>query len=321
MSISEFELIDRYFRRRGARRNDVVIGIGDDGAVLRPRPGHELVLVTDTIVGGVHFPAMMSAGDVGYRALAVNLSDLAAMGAEPAWCSLALTLPQADETWLQGFADGLLELAERFDMELVGGDTTRGPLTVTVTAHGWVPAGQALRRAGAGTGDGVYVSGCLGDAAAGLRVVMGESTCDAESGSALTRRFLRPEPRVALGQFLRGVASSAIDVSDGLAADLRHVLEASARGAEVHLARLPISAPLRACEHGESAIERALGGGDDYELCFTVPPGRESTLGDWLAEDGVPLTRIGTVVERPGLRFVDAGDVVVDRHISGYAHF
>ncbi|MCC6716023.1 MAG: thiamine-phosphate kinase [Gammaproteobacteria bacterium] len=321
MSVSEFELIDRYFRRGGARRDDVAIGIGDDGAVLRPRPGHELVLVTDTIVAGVHFPVTMSAGDVGYRALAVNLSDLAAMGAEPAWCSLALTVPQADETWLHGFADGLLGLAERFDMQLVGGDTTRGPLTVTVTAHGWVPAGQSLRRAGAGAGDGVYVTGTLGDAAAGLRVLVGETECDADSGSALTRRFLRPEPRVALGQFLRGIASSAIDVSDGLAADLRHVLEASGRGAEVDLARLPISASLRACERGDAAIERALGGGDDYELCFTVPPGRESALGAWRAQDGVPLTRIGTVVARPGLRFVEAGGRVVDRHIAGYAHF
>lgn len=321
MSISEFELVDRYFRRGGARRNDVVIGIGDDGAVLRPRPDHELVLVTDTIVAGVHFPETVTAGDVGYRALAVNLSDLAAMGAEPAWCSLALTLPQADEAWLQGFADGLLELAERFDMQLVGGDTTRGPLTVTVTAHGWVPAGQALRRAGAGAGDGVYVSGSLGDAAAGLRLIMGETVSDADARSALTRRFLLPEPRVALGQFLRGIASSAIDVSDGLAADLRHVLEASGRGAEVHLDRLPISPSLRACEPGDAAIERALGGGDDYELCFTVPPGRESALGVWLAEDRPPLTRIGTILECQGLRLVDAGGMVVDRHISGYTHF
>ncbi|MEZ5444922.1 MAG: thiamine-phosphate kinase [Gammaproteobacteria bacterium] len=321
MSVSEFELIDRYFRRGGARRDDVVIGIGDDGAVLRPRPDHELVVVTDTIVPGVHFPSTITAADVGYRALAVNLSDLAAMGAEPAWCSLALTLPQADEAWLRGFAAGLLELAERFDMQLVGGDTTRGPLTVTVTAHGWVPAGGALRRAGACAGDGVYVSGTLGDAAGGLRVLMGVTECDADSRAVLTRRFLQPEPRVALGQFLRGVASSAIDVSDGLAADLLHVLEASGVGAEVRLDRLPISASLRACERAEAAIERALAGGDDYELCFTVPPTRESALREWRPDRGVSLTRIGTVVARPGLRFVNADGVVVERHISGYAHF
>jgi thiamine-monophosphate kinase len=321
MSVSEFELIDRYFKRGGARRDDVVIGIGDDGAVLRPRPDHELVVVTDTIVAGVHFPSTMTASDVGYRALAVNLSDLAAMGAEPAWCSLALTLPRADEGWLQGFAAGLLELAERFGMQLVGGDTTRGPLAVTVTAQGWVPAGGALRRAGARAGDGVYVSGTLGDAAAGLRVLMGMTECDAESRAALTRRFLRPEPRVALGQFLRGVASSAIDVSDGLAADLLHVLEAGGVGAEVHLARLPITASLRACERGEAAIERALGGGDDYELCFTVPPARESALREWRTDEGVALTRIGTIVARPGLRYVNTDGVVVDRHVSGYAHF
>lgn len=321
MSVSEFELIDRYFRRGGARRDDVVIGIGDDGAVLRPRPDHELVVVTDTIVPGVHFPSTITAADVGYRALAVNLSDLAAMGAEPAWCSLALTLPQADEAWLRGFAAGLLELAERFDMQLVGGDTTRGPLTVTVTAHGWVPAGGALRRAGACAGDGVYVSGTPGDAAGGLRVLMGVTECDADSRAVLTRRFLQPEPRVALGQFLRGVASSAIDVSDGLAADLLHVLEASGVGAEVRLDRLPISASLRACERAEAAIERALAGGDDYELCFTVPPTRESALREWRPDRGVSLTRIGTVVARPGLRFVNADGVVVERHISGYAHF
>lgn len=321
MSVSEFELIDRYFKRGGARRDDVVIGIGDDGAVLRPRPDHELVVVTDTIVAGVHFPSTMTAADVGYRALAVNLSDLAAMGAEPAWCSLALTLPRADEEWLQGFAAGLLELAERFGMQLVGGDTTRGPLAVTVTAQGWVPAGGALRRAGACAGDGVYVSGTLGDAAAGLRVLMGMTECDAESRAALTRRFLRPEPRVALGRFLRGVASSAIDVSDGLAADLQHLLEAGGVGAEVRLDGLPISASLRTCERGEAAIERALGGGDDYELCFTVPPARESALREWRPDEGVALRRIGTIVVRPGLRFVNADGVVVDRHIPGYAHF
>jgi thiamine-monophosphate kinase len=263
----------------------------------------------------------MAPADIGYRALAVNLSDLAAMGAEPAWFSLALTLPQADEVWLEGFARGLLDLAVRFDMQLVGGDTTRGPLSVTVTAHGWVPAGQALRRSGARPGDGVFVSGSPGDAAAGLRLMLGKGDAEADPGAELVRRFLRPEPRVALGQFLRGIASSAIDVSDGLVADLRHILEASGTGAEIHVDRLPISSALRACGNGDAAIECALAGGDDYELCFTVPVHREEMIRQWSPANPVALTRIGRIVADPGLRLLDAGGVAVDRHISGYAHF
>ena len=321
MPVNEFELIDRYFKRGGVRRADVVIGIGDDGAVLKSRPDHELVVVTDTIVAGVHFPDVTAPADIGYRALAVNLSDLAAMGAEPAWCSLALTLPHADEEWLEGFAGGLLDLATRFDMQLIGGDTTRGPLCVTVTAHGWVPAGQALRRSGARPGDGVFVSGTPGDAAAGMRLVLGKGRCEPGSEAVLVQRFLRPEPRVALGQFLRDIATSAIDVSDGLLADLNHILEASRTGAEVCVDRLPISPALRTCGNGDAAIECALAGGDDYELCFTVPAGREGLLRRWSAAEGVALTRIGHVVAAPGLRLLDAGGQPLDRHISGYTHF
>jgi thiamine-monophosphate kinase len=303
--VDEFDLIQRYFRRPAP---GVAVGIGDDGAIVGLPPGHELVVVVDTLVAGVHFPDDITAEDVGYRALAVNLSDIAAMGAEPAWMTLALTLPEADAAWLDGFAAGLFGLADRYGVSLIGGDTTRGPLTVTVEVLGHLPAGLRLLRGGARAGDVLFVSGTLGDAAAGLADV------DAKHAAArqLRHRFLRPEPRVGLGLTLAGRATAAIDISDGLLADLGHVCRASGVGAVVETERLPLSAALLECVGFEQALRYALHGGDDYELCLTLPPDADL--------DEPEITRIGTITAEPGIRLLADGrftEVAAD----GYRHF
>lgn len=307
--MNEFELIRRYFSGIHHAAG-VVLGIGDDGAILDVPVGQQLVAVIDTLVAGVHFPLDTPACDIGWRALAVNLSDLAAMGANPRWFTLALTLPEADEAWLAGFAEGLAAQAAQAGVSLVGGDTTQGPLTITVQAEGCVPAGQALRRAGARVGDAIYVSGSPGEAAAGLAVHQGRLP-EGEGSGALLERFFRPRPRLALGLALRGVATACIDVSDGLLQDLGHILRASGVGAELDLPALPLSAALRTAAGGR-AQELALCGGDDYELCFTVPAG--TVLPAW----DIRVSRIGTVV---------AGQGIIDQasrqplKAAGYQHF
>jgi len=313
--VDEFQLIERYFRRPAPGGAGVEVGVGDDGAIVRLPPGRELVVVVDTLVAGVHFPAEMTPPDVGYRALAVNLSDVAAMGAEPAWMTLALTLPAPDADWLEGFAAGLWDLAERHGVALIGGDTTRGPLTVSVQVLGHLPAGTRLLRGGARAGDRVFVSGTPGDAAAGL----GLRTPDTDAERRLRTRFLRPEPRLGLGLALAGRASAAIaaiDVSDGLLADLAHICEASGVGAVIEEERLPLSAALLEVAGRERAAEFALTGGDDYELCFTLPPEVEA---DDLSAD-VPVTAIGVVTAEPGIRLRRHGrDVPLPA--GGYRHF
>lgn len=313
--MDEFQLIERYFRRPAPGSAGVEVGVGDDGAIVRLPPGRELVVVVDTLVAGVHFPPDMAPADVGYRALAVNLSDVAAMGAEPAWMTLALTLPAPDADWLEGFAAGLWGLAERHGVALIGGDTTRGPLTVSVEVLGHLPAGTRLLRGGARPGDRVFVSGTLGDAAAGLGLPSPAS--DAER--RLRSRFLRPEPRLALGRALAGRASAAIaaiDVSDGLLADLAHICEASGAGAVIDEERLPLSAALLEVAGRERAVELALTGGDDYELCFTLAP--EVDADDLSADVGV--TAIGVMTPEPGVRLRRQGrDVPLPA--GGYRHF
>lgn len=317
MALGEFELIERYLSRLGARRDDVLLGIGDDAALLRPPAGLELALAADTVVEGVHFPPGLDAGDLGHRVLAVNLSDMAAMGAEPAWALLTLTLPAAEPGWLRAFANGLHELARRHGTALVGGDTTAGPLAATVAMAGFVPPGQALRRAGARPGDEVWVSGTPGDAAAGLAILQGRLDAPASVADPLVQRFLRPEPRVSLGLVLRGVATACIDVSDGLLGDLGKLCQASSTAAELDSTCLPRSEALRAALDPAGARKVALAGGDDYELLFTLPPGTEAAP---LERGGaVRLTRIGTLVAGYGVS-VD-GSPAERELVHGFDHF
>ena len=344
----EFDLIAR-IRARAGTRDDVLLGIGDDAAILRVPAGHDLIVSTDTLNSGVHFPTATAPFDIGWKALAVNLSDLAAMGAEPAWCTLNLTLPHADSEWLDLFLDGFLALASQHRVALVGGDTTRGPLSITVTVHGFAPSGSALRRGGAQAGEDVWASGTLGDAAAGLELLnpsrsgrgagmrgreqltdplepaphpnpfpKGEGDKQREE---LLAQLERPTPRVLLGMALRGIATACIDVSDGLLADLGHVVAASGIGAEVEVSLLPTSIALLHAFDQPSRTSMQLGGGDDYELCFTAPPSRSSEVLAAAASADVRVTCIGRIQSQAGLRVRGQDGVVSDAQAVGYRHF
>jgi thiamine-monophosphate kinase len=320
----EFRLIDRIRELTAQPRDDVRIGIGDDAAVLAPPSGKELAVAIDTLVEGVHFPSGTAAADIGWKALAVNLSDLAAMGASPAWALLALTLPSADAAFVEGFAEGFAKLAQPHRLALVGGDTTRGPLTISVAVHGFVPPGQALTRAGARVGDAVLVTGTLGDAAAGLHALQHPPRDD--DGRAGLRGFLierlnRPTPRLAVGTALRGQATACVDVSDGLLADLGHICAASGVAAEIEAALLPRSSALLELYDDTTALHFALSGGDDYELCFTVPAARVAELQAGLARLGCGATKIGRIVEGEGVRVraADGSWLATDR--PGWEHF
>ncbi|MEP6484476.1 MAG: thiamine-phosphate kinase [Rudaea sp.] len=324
--MSEFSLIAVIRERCAVAREDVRLGIGDDAALLVVPAGHQLVVSTDTLVAGVHFPASATAGDIGWKSLAVNLSDLAAMGATPAWATLALTLPKPDRRWIEEFSDGFAALAREFKLALVGGDTTQGPLSMTVTVHGFVPDGAALLRSGARVGDGIFVTGSLGDAAGGLRrlqVSDDEKSVASTSHSSefLLQRLHRPPPRIAQGLQLRGRARSCIDVSDGLVADLGHICDASGVGAEINVDELPSSAALLATFDRDERRSLQLGGGDDYELCFTAPSSDASlVLGD-LARSGCAATRIGRIVEGSGVHVVDGEGHPVAVPQKGFEHF
>ena len=315
---AEFSLIDR-IGARARSRADVVLGIGDDAAVLQVPDGMQLVLSTDTLVSGVHFPADTAPADIGWKALAVNLSDLAAMGADPAWVTLALTLPDADPTWLDGFLDGFCELADQHDVALVGGDTTRGPLSITLGAHGFVPAGMALRRDGAGFNDDIWVTGTLGDAAGALVQLKGQGLVSMK----LRHRLDRPSPRIDAGRALRELATSAIDLSDGLLGDLGHVLQRSGVGAELDLGRLPTSRTL--AEHFPDEHDRwrlQLSGGDDYELCFTAAPAHALAIERAMAGCDVAATVVGRITRESGLRLhTPDGDEFDPGPQAGFQHF
>ncbi len=326
MPLGEFELIDRYFRVPAEAlrlaRGDAPLGIGDDAALLQVPPGMQLVAALDTLVEGRHFPAGTPPESLGHRALAVNLSDLAAMGAEPAWFLLSLTMPAVHPDFLEGLARGLLNLAQEHHMALVGGDTSAGPLAVSVQALGLAAPGTALQRNGARAGDLLFVSGTPGDAAAGLQLEMGTSPgpqLDAAQQHYLRRRFLFPEPRLALGQALRGLASACIDVSDGLAADAGKLAAASGCGVRIDVERLPISAALQSWM-GDSATGTALTGGDDYELCFTVSPSRVAEIGPRLTNVKCAVTCIGVLEGAGGVRAFRRG-VPAELELHGFDHF
>ncbi|MBW3567582.1 MAG: thiamine-phosphate kinase [Proteobacteria bacterium] len=292
----EFQIIRDYFQRP-VESDELRVGIGDDGAVLRPREGYDQVVVTDTLVEGRHFPAGFAAEDIGWRALAVNLSDIAAMGAVPRFAFLNLTLPIAEHEWLSAFARGFFALAEPSGVTLAGGDTTQGPLSLTVTVFGDVDENKAVLRNGAKPGDRICVSGSLGDAAAGLEILLR----GASSENVLVSRFRKPEPRLALGRNLAGTASAAIDISDGLMADLGHILEASGVGARVELSSLPISSAL--ADYSERAPDYALAGGDDYELCFCLSAKKLAELR--AMDNACDITCIGEVTSERDLVILD----------------
>jgi thiamine-monophosphate kinase len=316
--MGEFELIARHLARVGVERRDVRAGVGDDAALLAPPEGQELVATVDTLTPGVDFLPDTQAADLGHRALAVSLSDLAAMGATPAWALLALTLPSGEEAWLEDFVSGFGALARAHGVALVGGDLGRGPLSISVTALGLVTAGAAVRRSGARPGDLIYVTGWPGDAAAGLALLEGRLAGEGANRAWLIARFLRPEPRVTLGERLRGLASACIDVSDGLAQDLGQLARASGVGAVLQADSLPLSRPLYALAGEAGGIRLALSGGDDYELLFTVPPGRSGRLAE-LTGTGMPACHcVGEIVAGEGVRVRSAGG---ELRAEGFDHF
>lgn len=315
MDITEFDLISR-IRARVRQRGDVALGIGDDAALLQVPPGHELVVTADTLNAGVHFPEATAPADIGWKALAVNLSDLAAMGATPAWCTLSLSLPRADESWVDAFLDGFLALADQHGIGLIGGDTTRGPLSISVTAMGLVESGNALRRDRAQVGDDVWVTGTLGDAAAALEALLERRGIPV----SLRQRLDRPTPRIAAGLRLSALAHACIDISDGLLADLAHVCERSDVGAEIDLADLPASAELATVQSAKRWYWQACGG-DDYELCFTASPRDRDLIVQVLDFTDVSATRIGRIVAGQGVRAFDADRQEWRPHSRGYEHF
>ena len=328
MAISEFEIIRRNFAGRGVDRGDVVIGIGDDGAVVRVPSDCDLVTVVDTLVVGVHFPHETRPQDVGHKALAVNLSDVAAMGAVPAWATLALTLPHADAAWLSAFARGFFGLAEQYGVQLVGGDTTYGPLTVTVQVQGWVRTGQAVRRSGARPGDVIYLTGSVGDAGLALRAWQQNQDLPAVDGEYLFSRLHRPTPRCKEGEALSGAVTAMVDISDGLAADLGHILDASGVGATLNLQSIPLSPSFFAVtDSGKyylneaERLRLALSAGDDYELCFTASAAQGRRVEELFSNFSCGCHAIGIIEAAPGLRLRQTDGTLLPLEHSGYEHF
>lgn len=322
MSYGEFDLIARFFNRQPVNRRDVNIGIGDDCALMTIPEKQQVAVSTDTLVSGIHFLPDISPADLAYKSLASNLSDLAAMGADPAWVSLAITLPSVNHEWLQSFSDMLFEQLNYYGMQLIGGDTTRGPMSLTYTVHGLVPTGKALSRSGARNGDWIYVTGTLGDSAAGLAILQNRLQPESpEHKQWLIERHLRPQPRILQGQALRNLASSAIDISDGLVSDLNHILKASGCGARINLDALPQSNALKQNCSVEQARIWSLSGGEDYELCFTVPEMNRGALEVALAHTGSGFTCIGQIKpQSEGISyFCDNQAVEVD--LKGFDHF
>jgi thiamine-monophosphate kinase len=316
VALSEFDIIDRYFRQEKLHRNDVVLGVGDDAALLQVPPGQQLAVAVDTLVAGRHFPQQTSAFDMGYKALAVNLSDLAAMGAQPAWSTLSLTLPEVDEAWLSDFARGFFQLANRYSVDLVGGDTTRGPLSITVQVHGLVETGRALRRDAARPGQKLFVTGTPGDAAYALK----QLKAGVEADPQLLERLNRPEPRVSFGMALVDTGAAAIDISDGLLADLGHITEASHCGACLWVDRLPRSRALQRVS-GSGVLACQLSGGDDYELCFAVDADKVEHVQQIAEQQRLPVTEIGIIEAEQGIRCQhDDGRLYIPQG-RGFNHF
>jgi len=328
MALSEFSLIQQYFSSLG-KAPGIALGVGDDAAVLDVPEGEQLVVTVDTLIAGVHFPLDASPDDIARRALRVNLSDIAAMAAQPRWFTLALTLPESNESWIQQFSQALAEDAALFDFALVGGDTTAGPLSISIQVLGTVPRGKALTRSGAQVGDSIYVTGSLGEGAAALSLI-GATTEFApiendETKDLLLQRFYRPKPRLLEGLQLRNLASAALDISDGLVADLNHIAESSGLGAEIEFERLPIAPWLLALSKTSPEpaciTEWVLSGGDDYELCFTVPKENRQAVDLLIQKDELSACKIGQMTKQLGVRCFDAQGGLMDIEKMGYQHF
>jgi len=315
MTLGEFDIIEHFFKKQPIMRDDVILGPGDDCALVEIPPNQQLAITMDTLVAGVHFPHTTCAYDIGYKSLAVNLSDLAAMGATPAWVTCALTLPHADETWLTDFSRGFFTLAATHNVQLIGGDLTRGPLSITVTAHGFVSKHHAVKRSGAKPGDLIYVTNTLGDAALGLLILNKKISSSPDNEKNVLTHLNRPEPQIDIGKKLLPLAHAMIDISDGLAADLGHLLKASNVGAIIYVDKIPLSPALQQIP-AEQAISLALNGGDDYELCFTLPKEKQNQL-----KNLSQLTCIGeiTAAQTFNLYYQDGKKYYTPTH--GYQHF
>lgn len=320
---SEFDIIRQYFTSAviSESRADVVLGIGDDAAILNIQEGHHLVQSVDTLVAGVHFPIETSAEDIAYKALAVNLSDMAAMGAEPAWFTLAITLPDDNEVWLKAFSESLSLLAKKFNVQLIGGDTTNGPLCISITINGFVPKGKALTRNKAQVTDKIYVSGTIGDAALALASWQGQCLLRDDSVNYLEERLNRPQPRIELGLLLREYASSCIDISDGLIADLEHITDNSNVGARIVLEKIPLSKEFISNLTDETLIvPLVLSGGDDYELCFTIPVTKQAKFEKIIKDNEILVTCIGEIESQSGVRCIK-DNKEIEIQATGYKHF
>lgn len=319
--MKEFELIKRFFEQPGNRRKDVELGIGDDAAIINVPPNQQLIVTTDTLVEGIHFFSDIDPRALGHRAVAVNLSDIAAMGGEPAWISVAVTLPFVDEAWMQAFSASIFEICEYYNVQVIGGDTTQGPMSITISAKGFVPQGKALTRHGAKPGDWIYVTGTLGDAAAAIDAINQRKNLPLKYQAFIKNRFEYPTPRVAVAQGLREVANSAIDISDGLLADLGHILERSEVGAVINVDQLPFSDALIGSADEDKRLEFALAGGDDYELLFTVSEDKRGALDVTMAHYGINLTCIGQILGQSGKVELRKDGQPFTFEGRGYQHF
>ncbi|MDG3087322.1 thiamine-phosphate kinase [Vibrio hannami] len=317
----EFSLIDKYFSNRQSQRKDVQLSLGDDCAIVQAPEHVRIAISTDTLVAGTHFLQDANPAWVAHKALTANLSDLAAMGATPAWVSLAITMPEPDEEWLKPFCDSFFDLADYFSVQLIGGDTTKGPLSITLTVQGFIPENRALLRSGANPGDWIYVTGTLGDSIAGLDVIIGDAERSKPFALEMEKRHYLTTPRVVAGQALLNIASSCIDISDGLVSDLQHILKRSDVGASIDVSSLPMSSELiDFCDDRDLALQYALTSGEEYELCFTVPEEHKGSIDSALAHIGTEVTCIGQI--RPSGTFELLRDgQPVDWALSGFDHF
>lgn len=322
--MSEFDLINHFFKTTTIKREDVLLGIGDDCAILSPPPGKQLAVSTDTLISGVHFPESTCAEDIGYKSLAVNLSDLAAMGAAPAWVSLAISLPQADDVWLKAFMRGFNSLAEKYNVSLIGGDTTQGQLSISINITGFIDADKSLKRSCANIGDSIFVTGNIGDATIGLKAVFNKldaaDTFSEKNKNFCINRLNRPTPRVKAGQLLSEFSVAAIDISDGLLADLNHICEASDVGALLNLQQIPLSESVQNYYNDKPNWQSVLTGGDDYELCFTCPDNQYAEMLALMESHKININCIGKIIEGSGIQCLH-NNQLISLNPSGYNHF